>query len=114
MEKKRINAEEIIEKIFQEDPPTSPEDRDSRVKLLKMEISFFELDRAIENLAKQYNLDFDTLKKRFREATGMIDNPLPCDVLTEKNENYILLILNTHPVVRLLDELEKEHRATVE
>ena len=109
MEKKRINAEEIIEKIFQEDPPTSPEDRDRQVKLLKMEISFFELDRAIENLAKQYNLDFDTLKKRFREATRMIDNPLPCDVLTEKNENYILLILNTHPVVRLLEELKNEH-----
>ena len=65
-------------------------------------------------LANQYDLDFDTLKERFREAAGMIDNPLPLEVFTERYETIKLLILDSHPVVRLLEELKKEHAAKLD
>ena len=82
--------------------------------LIKCEISRFELDRVIEILAKQYDLDFDTLKQRIREVAGMIDNPLPLEVFTERCETIKLLILDSHPVVRLLEELKKEQSAKLD
>lgn len=109
MEYERINFDEVLEKVFEEKPPASPEEKKCMEKLYRCECSRLELDRVIKLLAKQYNLDFDTLKDRFMEATSLINNPVSLEVLAEKYEHYILLILGTHPVVKFMEELKREH-----
>ena len=86
MEEQRFNVEQILESILEGEKPPTPREKEHWETLIKCEISRFELDRVIEILAKQYDLDFDTLKQRIREAAGMIDNPLPLEVFTERCE----------------------------
>ena len=114
MEEQRFNVEQILESILEGKKLPTPREKEHWETLIKCEISRFELYRVIEMLANQYDLDFDTLKERFQEAAGMIDNPLPLEVFTERCETIKLLILDSHPVVRLLEELKKEHAAKLD
>lgn len=110
MEEQRFYVEQILEG---KKPPT-PREKEHWETLIKCEISRFELDRVIEMLAKQFHLDFDTLKQRIREAAGMIDNPLPLEVFTERCETIKLILVDSHPVVRLLKKLKKERSAKLD